>query len=322
MYRKIIIGHDLHDGGSDALALGRLIAEASGAKLVVAGVFPMGILPHGFAQQWREQEEGIAAEIQAIADEAGAEPEAFPSSSPGRGLHDLAEESGADLVVIGSSRHSKVGEIVAGNVGLGLLHGAPCAVAIAPRGYRDRAPGTLGPITVGFDGSEESGLALQDAIELAGASGVEIKLVAVAQLPPIVYGKGGGSGGGYQELEQAIEEHLRTELDEAAEPPQKLKRIAADTDANWIQDSLAWVDRDGQVVHTGEGQQLNFDALLIAVGARQIQAYEHVRTFSDAEADETYQGVLQDIAGGYSKSIAFLLPEGPVYPPPIYELAW
>jgi nucleotide-binding universal stress UspA family protein len=216
MYRRIIIGHDLHDGGSDALALGRLIAEASGAKLVVAGVFPMGILPHGFAQQWREQEEGIAAEIQAIADEAGAEPEAFPSSSPGRGLHDLAEESGADLVVIGSSRHSKVGEIVAGNVGLGLLHGAPCAVAIAPRGYRDRAPGTLGPITVGFDGSEESGLALQDAIELAGASGVEIKLVAVAQLPPIVYGKGGGSGGGYQELEQAIEEHLRTELDEAA----------------------------------------------------------------------------------------------------------
>lgn len=75
------------------------------------------------------------------------------------------------------------------------------------------------------------------------------------------------------------------------------------------------------MVHNGEGQQLNFDALLIAVGARQIQAYEHVRTFSDAEADETYQGVLQDIAGGYSKSIAFLLPEGPVYPPPIYELA-
>lgn len=101
----------------------------------------------------------------------------------------------------------------------------------------------------------------------------------------------------------------------------KLKRIAADTDANWIQDSLAWVDRAGQVVHTGESQQLNFDALLIAVGARQIQAYEHVRTFSDTDADETYQGVLQDIAGRYSKSIAFLLPEGPVYPPPIYELA-
>jgi nucleotide-binding universal stress UspA family protein len=140
MYRKIIIGHDLHDGGSDALALGRLIAEASGAKLVVAGVFPMGILPHGFTQQWREHEEGIAGEIEAIADEAGAEPEAFPSSSPGRGLHDLAEESGADLVVIGASRHSKVGEIVAGNVGLGLLHGAPAATGTARPAHSDRSP--------------------------------------------------------------------------------------------------------------------------------------------------------------------------------------
>jgi len=100
-----------------------------------------------------------------------------------------------------------------------------------------------------------------------------------------------------------------------------LKGIAADTDANWIQDTLAWVDRDGQVVHTGEDQELPFDALLIAVGAHQVPPYEHVSTFSDAEADETYQGVLQDIEGGYSKSIAFLLPVGPVYPLPIYELA-
>ena len=100
-----------------------------------------------------------------------------------------------------------------------------------------------------------------------------------------------------------------------------LKRIAADADANWVQDTLAWVDRDGQVVHTGEDQELPFDALLIAVGAHQVPPYEHVRTFIDAEADETYQGVLQDIEGGYSKSIAFLLPVGPVYPLPIYELA-
>ena len=43
--------------------------------------------------------------------------------------------------------------------------------------------------------------------------------------------------------------------------------------------------------------------------------------FSDAEADETYQGVVQDVEEGYSKSIAFLLPDGPVWPLPLYELA-
>ena len=44
-------------------------------------------------------------------------------------------------------------------------------------------------------------------------------------------------------------------------------------------------------------------------------------TFRDAEADETYQGVVQDVEQGYSKSVAFLLPDGPVWPIPLYELA-
>ena len=109
----------------------------------------------------------------------------------------------------------------------------------------------------------------------------------------------------------------------AAGPPKRypLKRITADCGAEWRQDSLAWVDRDRQVVHTGEGQSVEFDELLVAVGARQIEPFKHVRTFSDADADATYQGALQDIEGGYSGSIAFILPVGPVWPLPIYELA-
>jgi sulfide:quinone oxidoreductase len=106
-------------------------------------------------------------------------------------------------------------------------------------------------------------------------------------------------------------------------PPSRyeLGRILADNDANWLKDTLTWVDREAQVAHTGGGESLRYDALLIAVGGRQVEAFEHVRTFRDAEADETYQGVVQDIEEGYSKSIAFLLPEGPVYPLPLYELA-
>ena len=217
MYSKIIVGHDLHDGGRDALAHGRLIAEATGAKLVVAGVFPIAAQPFAFPPEWREEEERMASEIQRAADAVGAEAEAFPSSSPARGLHDLAEEIDADLVVVGSSRHSKLGEILAGNVGLGLLHGAPCAVALAPRDYREQADGSLRTIVVGFDGSHESGLALVDAIDLAKASDAQLKLVAVAEPPPVVYGKGGGAGQGYQELKDAIEEQKREQLDEAME---------------------------------------------------------------------------------------------------------
>lgn len=214
MYRKIIVGHDLQDGGRDALALGRLISEATGARLVVAGIFPIAAQPFAFPPEWHEAEKRMASEIQQAADAVGAEAETFPSSSPTRGLHDFAEDAGADLVVLGSSRHSKVGEIFAGNVGLGLLHGSPCAVAIAPKGYREH-DGGLRTIVVGCDSSHESDLALEDASDLAKAGGCQLKLVAVAEPPAVGYGKGAGAGQGYQELRTAIEEQVREALDEA-----------------------------------------------------------------------------------------------------------
>ena len=109
----------------------------------------------------------------------------------------------------------------------------------------------------------------------------------------------------------------------AAGPPHRypLGRIARDAGADWAQDSLAWVDLDAQVVHTGAGRRVEYDALLIAVGARQVEAYEHVATFRDADADAAYQGIVQDVEEGYSRSLAFIQPVGPVWPLPLYELA-
>lgn len=50
-------------------------------------------------------------------------------------------------------------------------------------------------------------------------------------------------------------------------------------------------------------------------------AFEHVKTFRDAEADTLFRGVVQDIEEGYSKTIAFLAPDGPMWLLPLYELA-
>ena len=106
-------------------------------------------------------------------------------------------------------------------------------------------------------------------------------------------------------------------------PPRRypLRRIARDCDADWTQDSLAWVDPDAQVVHTGEGRRVEYDALLLAVGARQVEAYEHVASFRDADADASYHGIVEDVEGGYSRKLAFIQPIGPVWPLPLYELA-
>lgn len=109
----------------------------------------------------------------------------------------------------------------------------------------------------------------------------------------------------------------------AAGPPRRypLGAIARDAGADWTQDSLAWVDLDAKAIHTSAERQVEYDALLIAVGARQVEAYEHVATFRDADADAAYHGVVQDIEAGYSRSLAFIQPVGPVWPLPLYELA-
>ena len=61
--------------------------------------------------------------------------------------------------------------------------------------------------------------------------------------------------------------------------------------------------------------------MLLAVGARAEVPYEHVTVFDDAHADDTYRGVVQDIEEGYTHSLALLLPDGPAWPLPVYELA-
>ena len=44
------------------------------------------------------------------------------------------------ILVLGSSHRGPVGRTLAGSVGESLMHGAPCAIAIAPRGYAPAKP--------------------------------------------------------------------------------------------------------------------------------------------------------------------------------------
>jgi nucleotide-binding universal stress UspA family protein len=215
MYRKILVGYDDSDQAKDALALGNQLADATGAELVAAGVFQFDPIWGGYDAHFRDAEIEYARKIEAAAKSVGAQAEATPSSSPARGLHELAEEIGADLILVGSARHGRVGQILAGNTGTALLHGSPCAVGIAPSGYRDHSGDRIASIAVGFDGSEESGLALIAATQLAQKTGAKVKLVAVAEPPPVSLGKGGNAG--RYELTEAIQEEMRNRLTEGRE---------------------------------------------------------------------------------------------------------
>lgn len=98
-------------------------------------------------------------------------------------------------------------------------------------------------------------------------------------------------------------------------------RIAADAGAQWVQDTVAAVDPKARAVRTGGGLELEYDAVLLALGGRERQPFEHAHVFNDRNADETYHGIVQDIEDGYVTSLALVQPEGPSWPLPLYELA-
>lgn len=100
-----------------------------------------------------------------------------------------------------------------------------------------------------------------------------------------------------------------------------LAPILAQAGAELIHDELAWVDPAEHVAHTSSGQELAYDALVLALGARSDARYPHALTIDDRKMDETLHGLIQDVELGYVKSIAFVAPARMAWPLPLYELA-
>lgn len=171
--RRIVVGYDGSERGHDALALGKTLAEllrgarGGAVELLVALVYPEG--PVG-SSGLRTLDGAHRSQAQRILDGARrAWPElgagAFvlaQAGSPAAGLHRLALEHGADALVVGASHHGAAGRVFPGSATEQTLHGAPCAVLVAPPGYAG-ASRPLRRIGVAYDGSQEARHALAAA---------------------------------------------------------------------------------------------------------------------------------------------------------------
>jgi sulfide:quinone oxidoreductase len=100
-----------------------------------------------------------------------------------------------------------------------------------------------------------------------------------------------------------------------------LAPILGELGVEQLHGELAWVDTDAHVAHTESGEQLSYDALVLALGARISPRYSHALTIDDRKMDETLHGLVQDVELGYVKSIAFVAPGRMAWPLPLYELA-
>jgi len=179
MFKNVLVGVDGRPNGRDAVALADRLRAPDG-KLTLAFV-----LGGDTAEDIADSEKLLERERAAL--DVEAELLKVISSAPGRGLHEQAERKGADLLVVGSCSHGTFGRAMLGDDTRAALNGAPCAVAVAARGYAEH-PAAISNIGVAYNQSPESATALAVARELAATTNAEVHALEVVSLPPLAYG--------------------------------------------------------------------------------------------------------------------------------------
>jgi nucleotide-binding universal stress UspA family protein len=185
MFTTIVVGVDGLPGGRDALALAQRIGDLAGGELIAVHVHPFEPFP---LRGMRTDIEALAHEdaqtlLEGQLAEAGVQARAVatPDTSPGRGLHRIAEDLGADLIVIGSPHRGPIGRVVAGDTARAVIQGAAHPVLVARHGA---APPLAGQVVgIGYNGSPESHAALVWAGRLARAIGARVRALCVAEPP-------------------------------------------------------------------------------------------------------------------------------------------
>jgi nucleotide-binding universal stress UspA family protein len=251
MFKNVLIGVDGSSNGHDAVRLAARLTDPDG-KLTLAHVrpgrlHPLHAITPGLVAEGRDASERLL-ESELAAAEVSADLISIAAMSPGRGLHEHAEEMNVDLLVVGSCSHGVLGRVMLGDDTRAALNGAPCAVAVAARGYAEH-PIPIAKIGVGYNGSRESEAALALARKLAAPTRASVEALAVVSIPS------------YGMAEAAVGESMDLMLDEASARMRELSGV------------------DGRAVYGGAGEQLaalsdNVD--LLVVGSR---SYGAVRRF-------------------------------------------
>jgi nucleotide-binding universal stress UspA family protein len=187
MFNTIVIGVDGREGGRDALTLAGRLALLNGGELIAVRALPFDyyVSRAGSPPYSSLAEQDAKAELEQALEEAeltGAI-RVLGDTSPARALHRVAEESHADLIVVGSTHHSAVGRVLAGDDAAGTVHGSPCPVAVAPRGLADQEWPHVSRIGVGYDGGPEATQALAFAARLARECDAAIAIRSVVVSP-------------------------------------------------------------------------------------------------------------------------------------------
>ncbi|MFZ2049838.1 MAG: universal stress protein [Solirubrobacteraceae bacterium] len=185
MFEKIVVGYADDEAGRDAVKLAGTLAAVLGASLTF--VYPYSPLLSSVPAD--AAEERVRETVQTLLPDspelAGVAYHWSSASWPIHALHSMASYEDAGLIVIGAARQG-----IAAHLHISLMerlvHGAPCAVLVAPAGYADRDVETLRRVGVGFTDSAEGRIALRLGHGLAGIFGGELSVLAASWIGPVI----------------------------------------------------------------------------------------------------------------------------------------
>jgi nucleotide-binding universal stress UspA family protein len=207
MAAKIIVSYDGTDSDLDALALGRLLAQAGGS------------LTLAYVRHTRESERRAEELAQNEAEElleGGAKWLAQPdvprhvvlSGSTPEGLQQLAESEQAGVVVFGSEYRTATGHVDPQRSARRLLDGGPLAVGIAPAGLHETAEPKIASVAFVSENGDPS--ARETAESLATAFGADLAARPSASPDLIVVGSKPGGVTGRVTISAAAEYLIET----------------------------------------------------------------------------------------------------------------
>jgi nucleotide-binding universal stress UspA family protein len=199
MSKPILVGYDPRGLDRAPVLFGVAAARFTGAPLVVLAVkSDSGIIPLGSEQtvSYAIVDDDLLddvtkelGELEADLRTEGVRVEVRPliGTSAAKALHEAAEHDDAGLLVVGSSRRSKVGQVLPGSTAERLIHGAPCPVAVVPHSWDEKdRPSTIG---VAYLDSEEAHEALRGAHALARRCGATLRVLSVVEEKLTMYGE-------------------------------------------------------------------------------------------------------------------------------------
>ncbi|QUL80577.1 universal stress protein [Brevibacterium sp. SMBL_HHYL_HB1] len=185
--RRLVVGYIATDRGRDAMALAISIARSIDIELVVTIVRPESstilagsAVPKDGAGIVAEQiDEWLEEAMALVPDDVAARGVIHVASNEAKGLMEVAEEEGAQGIVIGARAATLMRQLRIGTVASALLHSSTVPVFLAPHGRSDIGP--ISRVTALYGARPGASSLIGAAVETAYGLGVDLRLLSLIE---------------------------------------------------------------------------------------------------------------------------------------------